>query len=321
MVQYSFKGGIEHPIEPAPHGNSNKKRDTRFVRTWQSTKDALKQEAMANKPREAVHHTIQSLGGISGCRGLGQLPRNRQQAKYLKRYQNASANMTDVFKKNLSGNGHADDPWYSLLTESKAQARDKSTAFIRDVRIAPEPLCVLASKRQVNDLKRFCCNPTEYKPLTADPTFDIGEYNVTPISYQHLLLNNRSDDLQPTLIGPVLIHEKKTTETYSAFCGILKILDPGLCQLLSYGTDDEEALGKAFETNFQHSIHVLCTNHLRKNVESKLIDLGIHGQSKQDILADIFGRKNGNVHETGLADADSAEIFLAQLKSLEEKWS
>jgi hypothetical protein len=208
-----------------------------------------------------------------------------------------------------------------LLTESKVQARDKNRAFIRDVRIGPEPLCVLASKRQLNDLKRFCCNPSEYKPLTVDPTFDIGAYNVTPISYQHLLLNNRGEDQHPTLIGPVLIHERKTTESYSTFCGTIKTLAPELNNLLSYGTDDEEALVNAFEANFLQSTHVLCSIHLRKNVEAKLIDLGIKGQPKQDILADIFGRKSGNVHESGLVDADSAEIFRAQMNSLEQNWS
>jgi hypothetical protein len=39
---------------------------------------------------------------------------------------------------------------------------------------------------------------------------------------------------------PVLIHEKKTKETYSLFCGVLKALKPGLNDLLAFGTDDEE---------------------------------------------------------------------------------
>ena len=43
------------------------------------------------------------------------------------------------------------------------------------------------SNRQLNDLKWFCCSPVEYRPLTVDLTLDLGPYNVTPISYEHLL--------------------------------------------------------------------------------------------------------------------------------------
>lgn len=42
---------------------------------------------------------------------------------------------------------------------------------------------------------------------------------------------------------------------------------------------------------------------------------------KQDIVADIFGRQNGEVYESGLADADSAEQFKNQLVILKAKWT
>lgn len=95
---------------------------------------------------------------------------------------------------------YLDDPWYCLLNESKAQARNRDTAFIRDVRVGAEPLCVLGSQRQLNDLQRFCCNLQEFKPLTVDPTCNIGKFNITPISYQNMLLQNRQDSNHPTLI-------------------------------------------------------------------------------------------------------------------------
>ena len=120
----------------------------------------------------------------------------------------------------------------------KNQASDRKSAFIRDVRVAPEPMCVLTTDRQLNDMVRFCCNPVEFKPFTVDPTFDIGHYNVTPITYQHLLLENRKDGKHLSMIGPVLIYEKKTTETYSVFSGTLNSLNPGLGKVLAFGTDN-----------------------------------------------------------------------------------
>lgn len=84
--------------------------------------------------------------------------------------------------------------------KAKPQARSRDTAFIRDVRVGAEPLCVLGSQRQLNDLQRFCCNLQEFKPLTVDPTCNIGKFNITLISYQNLLLQNRQDGNHPTLI-------------------------------------------------------------------------------------------------------------------------
>jgi hypothetical protein len=65
--------------------------------------------------------------------------------------------------------------------------------------------------------------------------------------------------------------------------------------LLAYGTDDEEALHSAVAENFDKATHLLCTNHLRKNVETRLVELSIKG--KEDIIADIFGRQIGEVYQ------------------------
>ena len=162
----------------------------------------------------------------------------RIQVKDLSRYKDVRKRA----RKTLSENADDDDPWFRLLVESKKQASTRSTAFIRDVRIAPEPLCVMTSDRQLNDLKRFCCNPVQFRPFTVDPTFDIGQFNVTPITYQHLVLENKREGKHPSLIGPVLLHERKTEETYSTFSATLRTLEPGLREFLAFGTDDEQAL-------------------------------------------------------------------------------
>ena len=222
----------------------------------------------------------------------------------------------------MSGNYEHDDPRYRILGESKKQVSNKKTAFIRDVRVAPEPLCILATdRRQLNDLKRFCCNPVEYRLFTVDPTFNIGKYNVTPITYQHLLLENRRDGKHPSLIGPVLLHEKKTTETYSTFSGTLRTLEPELRDVMAFGTDDEEALIQGFRNNFDRSVHLLCELHLEKNVEKKLQDMGIVGEAKASIVADIFGKTTGMVKESGLTEAHDEDKFQNMLHNLKEKWS
>ena len=107
-----------------------------------------------------------------------------------------------------------------------------------------------------------------------------GEFNVTLISYQNLLLETKQGQ-HPTLIGPLLVHEKKTKETYSLFCGALRTLKPDLANLLTYGTDDEEALSSAFGENFERITQLLCSIRLKKNVENRLVEMGITGKIKE----------------------------------------
>ena len=208
-----------------------------------------------------------------------------------------------------------------LLNESKVQGRDPKTAFVRDVRVGAEPFCVVGTNRQLDDLKRFCCNPVEYRPLTEDPTFGFGPYNVTPISYQHLITLRREDGKRPPIIGSVLLHEKKTQHTYSLSGGTLKSLEPELKNLMAFGTDDEKALVGGFNATFERATRLLCEIHLRKNIDTKLVSMDIKGESKQSIMDDIFGRKIGSVFESGLLDTGSAEEFTGLLESPEKKWS
>ena len=249
------------------------------MRTWESTKVYLEKASQVKRPRDAVHHVISdNLGGVQSCDGIGQLPCNRQQASDLKR-KRSDENSSQLQRKNISGKNKVDDPWYMLLNESKKHNENRRNAFIRDVRVGGEPLCVLASERQLQDLKRFCCDETEFKPLTVDPTFDIGQFNVTPISYQHLLLETK-EKKHPTLIGPVLIHEKKTEETYSTFASSIKAMEPGLSNLMAFGTDDEKALENAFNHNFERSTHLLCEIHLKKKLREKAFGAWHHGSSQ-----------------------------------------
>ena len=170
-------------------------------------------------------------------------------------------------------------------------------------------------------VKRFCCNPVEYRPLTVDPTFDFDPYNVTPISYQRLTFLRREDGKCPITIGPVLLREKKTQSTYSLLGGILKSFEPELKNLMAFGTDDEKALVGGFKETFQRDTHLLCEIHLRKNIDTELVSMDIKGESEQSIMDDTFGRKICSVFESGLSDAGSAKEFNGLFESLEEKWS
>jgi len=90
----------------------------------------------------------------------------------------------------------------------RAHAEDLSTQFIRSIR-ATDPAIVIADDIQIADMVRFCTSNIEFGILTIDPTFCLGEFDVTPITYLHLLLETRRNGNILVFVGPVLIHYRK----------------------------------------------------------------------------------------------------------------
>ncbi len=66
--------------------------------------------------------------------------------------------------------------------------------FIRSVERAPEPMCVLCTDQQLADLDRFCTDDG-YSVVTVDPTFNLGQFYVTPITFNNLMLKNKGSQL------------------------------------------------------------------------------------------------------------------------------
>ena len=317
LVQYAFTGE-EHPIDIPAHGNC-KTSSRGFVRTLESTKKELVEVSCLSKPKETFHRVLQLEGNNNLCniRSVGAIPKSRKQGSKLRDYSHS----TD---KNIS---HAcatpfrafKDPWYNLLLECKRQG-DNAT-FIRTGKLAPEPSCVFATNRQLHDIARFCCDPFQYSPLTIDPTFNLGPYNVTIVTYKHLILKNRRDGSNPCLLGPVMIHSRKTRESYSQLCTTMRTLEPSLKNLLAFGTDEEKALIDAFESNFDSAVHVLCTRHLRQTFKTHFRRLGVSETIQQQMLNDVFGNTCDGVEQKGLIDAATEAQFNEMCERMREEWA
>ena len=99
------------------------------------------------------------------------------------------------------------DPLFSVMEECK-QLQSRADPFLRMVQAAPDAMCLLANGRQLHDMARFCTDPTQYCVLGVDPTFNLGEFSVTAITYRHLQLIDRQTKKPPVLVGPMLIHQK-----------------------------------------------------------------------------------------------------------------
>ena len=120
----------------------------------------------------------------------GQLPHNERQARYSKSVV-------------ISSEYNTADELYSIMFQAKQE--DMGHAFVRDIKVLPDPAIVLASDYQLRDLVRFGTDKREHCILTVDPTFCLGEFDVTPITYRHLLMECRRTG------KPVLVQSLYTT--------------------------------------------------------------------------------------------------------------
>ena len=196
-MAYYLPDGFEPTI--VAHGNA-KNQSKEFHTTWSSTKNLIASTAMTHGPKDTVSKLQSEMGGIVSSKCPGQLPRNEWQVAYARRNQKLSS-------KNDSPNP-ADD-LYTIMF----RALSEEEAFVRDIKVLPEPAIILAHDYQLHDLSRFCTLPSSNCVLTIDPTFSLGPFDVTPTTYRHLLVESHRYSTYPVCIGPIMIHFKKSFST------------------------------------------------------------------------------------------------------------
>ena len=304
LVQYVFSKG-DHEVKPAPHGLA--KHGEGYVRTMPSTLSKLKATASGSTAKKALAFVSEAEGGIEHAKSAGVLPRSRQQ-------------VNDIRRKLV---GPSDpDPIFSLMLMCKeSQGQRSGNPFVRLVNGAPFPMMVLAYDWMLDDLVRFCVVPTEYSVFGADPTFSLGDFDVTVTTYHQLLLRHRGDPhgKSPCLIGPLFVHLKKDFAAYHFFASSLISLRPSLSKLKCFGTDGEDALVEALSTAFSGAVHLRCFLHFRGNIEEKLRKLRIPSVAAKAFVHDILG--NPTELELGLVDADDEIELDSMLDSFKAVWN
>lgn len=137
------------------------------------------------------------VGGVVFATDSCEIPRNEQQVTKLKSWTlPVACSATD-----------------ELGVMQQAFMEGKFDQFIRDVRYLHEPAVVVSTERQLNDLVRFCTTASNLH-VPINPTFSLGDFDVTVITYCHSLLISHQAGQPPVIIGAILIHYKKTFATY-----------------------------------------------------------------------------------------------------------
>lgn len=322
LVQYLFKDK-EHEVKtPLPHGNS--KKGSSYRRMFPSTRTALQASTASKKetPKQLLDNVYRSVGDVTEARSLGQLPRGPRDV-YNARF---AAKKETKFGQNEQKSANINEVqgiWQLLEKAKREEEEGNDSAFIRECRIHPDFLVVLASNRQLQDLKHFCTNADEFCVLGVDPTFNIFEENIslTVMTYRNLKLHHNATQKSPVFIGPLLMHQRKDWKTYSRFANSLIAECPDLEGVLACGTDGEKALIDGLKRNFRFALLLRCFIHFKDNVKRELERRGISPGAKKIFLNEIFGKQEEQIKYTGLVDCDSEEEFQTKLESLEERWN
>ena len=302
-----------------PHGNSKKGKVYR--RLLPSTRKALQTSILGKKEtaKEILDNVYCSVGDVTNARSHGQLPRGPGDIYNARCAAKKAKSACSTVNQSPEINGI----WQLLEKAKREEENDSGSVFIRECRVHPDFLVVLASDRQLQDLKHFCTDPNEFCICGADPTFNIFEENIclTVTTYRNLKLQQNSTKKPPVFIGPVLMHQRKDWKTYSRFANSLITECPDLEGMLACGTDGEKALIDGLKRNFRFALLLRCFIHFKDNVKRELTERGLQPETKKLFLNEIFGKQEGNVKYTGLVDCDNEEDFDNKLENLEKEWN
>ena len=120
----------------------------------------------------------------------------------------------------------------------------------------------LYNDRQINDIKRFCCEGSNPSVLPIDTTLNLCDLWITDTSYRNKrLINRESGKKKAIFVGPMMFHFTKDVGAFGRFSLELLAADPKLIELKNIGVDMESAIYQGFK-NFIPSVNrLLCERH------------------------------------------------------------
>ena len=149
-----------------------------------------------------------------------------------------------------------------------------------------------------------------------DPTFNMGQYEVTPVVYKQLFLRTKRFGENPVFIGPTMIHHKKNFHTFKILASTFVSNCKGLADAKGYITHGEEELVPAWKTELPKATHLRCIRHFEGNCKQKLREIGIRDAKSQScFLNPIFGVPGKS---DGIVDLESKTEVKEQIRLTKE---
>ena len=169
------------------------------LRTQCSTLESIKENIPSMSPKEILNA---KAGGLLQMSSSGEVGRNLRQIYNIKSSQGCTSTLTSKCDKDLV---------YDLLEQHYGSEKN----FVRNVNFAESVMSVVGTDQQFEDIVRFCTNENiAYgSVLGIDPTFNLGDFFVTPMVFEHKMIKNKTTGKHPNFIGPTLIHQDRKFST------------------------------------------------------------------------------------------------------------
>ena len=133
---------------------------------------------------------------------------------------------------------------------------------------------VLGTDQMCEDLGRFCTSDLLCYPLSVDPTFSFGKYEVTPFCYRHLFLKSQRTQVPPIFIGPSALHHSQAKATYQKNVDGITSPTPGLAhKAKSFIMDGKLPLHESLEEGFTKAKGLRCFALFQRNCVNKVHSL------------------------------------------------
>lgn len=296
LLQYHIMSGEEKvEFKVTCHGNSRNSANKPFYLTARSTLDAIKQKVKEDTAAHVYNDVKKEVGGPSRARTPGSLPRSLKQVSDIK-----------VQAK------RSDDPVEELLV----YARKKDEKIIFHHQDMPADLWVLGTDVMYVDIGKFTSCEQLSHPISIDPTFDMGQFEVTPVVYRHVFLTSKRTGNNSIFLGPTMIHHRKDFQTYKVLSLTCVAACKGLEKCRGHITDGETALEMPWKSDLPKATSLRCVKHFEGNCKAELYKTGIWEKKSQKFFLDrVFG-----VHgkEEGIVDAEDKKEVKQTLQSLRD---
>jgi hypothetical protein len=218
-----------------------------------STMQRMKDLSKSMAPVETMETIDNEVGGLIGQSSSGSRLRNLTQVYSARRKLNLN-----------SAVNHAGAQLADIMEMCKTGHDAGIEKFVRYVQAAPEPMCILASERQLDEMVCKCCDESQFVCVGVDPTFKLGAFFVTPLVFALRMLVTKQHGKSPTYLGPMLIHQTQKFSSYHFFASQLAGLRKEVRNVRAIRTDGEIALYEAFLQVFPNAIHLHCFSHFKK---------------------------------------------------------
>ena len=213
-----------------PHGNA-KSFTQPYIRTSPHVLTDVDCLASQNLNSNEIYDTLlERSGGLYHSKSLSDEPRNIKQIK----------NRKQQLKNSLKNNKQEWQINDNLTALFNALENENIVQTISAVKSAY--FLFLYNDRQINDIKRFCCEGSNPFVLPIDTTFNLCNLWITDTSYRNKRLINRESGKNLIFVGPMMFHFTKDEGALDRFALELLAADLKLIELKNIGVDMESTI-------------------------------------------------------------------------------